>query len=71
MSPINRTFIDWFGIRGVGSLYYLNYAVGKEIGGLIAEQITWISIITVVFSILLHGISSSPLMMWYKKRDSN
>ncbi|MGB3761490.1 MAG: sodium:proton antiporter [Rivularia sp. (in: cyanobacteria)] len=71
VSPINRTFIGWFGIRGVGSLYYLNYAVGKEIGGSIAEQITWISIITVVFSIMLHGISSTPLMMWYKKRGSN
>ena len=32
VSPINRIFIGWFGIRGVGSLYYLNYAVGKEIG---------------------------------------
>ena len=71
VSPINRAFIGWFGIRGVGSLYYLNYAVGKEIGSSIAEQITWISIITVVFSILLHGISSTPLMMWYKKRGSN
>ena len=71
VSPINRIFIGWFGIRGVGSLYYLNYAVGKEIESSIAEQITWISIITVVFSILLHGISSSPLMMWYKKRGSN
>ncbi|BAY85265.1 sodium/hydrogen exchanger [Calothrix parasitica NIES-267] len=70
VSPINRTFIGWFGIRGVGSLYYLNYAVGKEIGSSIAQQITWITIITVVFSIVVHGISSTPLMMWYKRRGS-
>jgi NhaP-type Na+/H+ or K+/H+ antiporter len=70
VSPINRTFIGWFGIRGVGSLYYLNYAVGKVGGSPIAEQITWITIITVVFSIVIHGISSSPLMIWYKRRSS-
>lgn len=71
ISPTNRTLMAWFGIRGVGSLYYLNYAVGKEIGTSIAQQITWISIITIVFSIVVHGISSSPLMLWYKRRSSN
>lgn len=71
ISLTNRTFIAWFGIRGVGSLYYLNYAVGKEIGTSIAQQITWITIITIVFSIVIHGISSTPLMMWYKRRGSN
>lgn len=71
ISPTNRTLMAWFGIRGVGSLYYLNYAVGKEIGTSIAQQITWITIITIVFSIVVHGISSSPLMLWYKRRSSN
>lgn len=72
LSSINRSFIAWFGIRGVGSLYYLNYAIGKEIGsGSIAEQIKWITILTVVFSIVVHGISSSPLMIWYEKQNSN
>lgn len=71
ISPTNRTLMAWFGIRGVGSLYYLNYAVGKEIGTSIAQQITWITIITIVFSIVVHGISSTPLMLWYKRRSSN
>ncbi|MEO0924261.1 MAG: sodium:proton antiporter [Cyanobacteria bacterium J06643_13] len=72
LSSINRSFIAWFGIRGVGSLYYLNYAVGKEIGsGSIVEQIKWITILTVVFSIVVHGISSSPLMIWYNKQNFN
>ncbi len=71
LSSINRSFIAWFGIRGVGSLYYLNYAVGKDIGGSIAEQITWITMITVVFSIVIYGVSSSPMMLWYEKQDTN
>ena len=69
LSSANRSFIAWFGIRGLGSLYYLSYAVGKGIGTGIVEQITWITIITIVFSIVVHGISSSPLMIWYKKKD--
>ena len=72
LSFTNRTFIAWFGIRGIGSLYYLNYAVGKIGNGNsgIIEQITWIGILTVVFSIVVHGISSSPLMIWYNERSS-
>lgn len=71
LSFTNRTFIAWFGIRGIGSLYYLNYAIGKEIGGGgLIEQITWISILTVIFSIVVHGISSSPLMIWYNKHSN-
>lgn len=71
LSLVNRSFIAWFGIRGLGSLYYLNYALGKEIGNTVAEQITWITITTIVFSIVVHGISSSPLMIWYEKKTSS
>ncbi len=68
LSSTNRSFIAWFGIRGIGSLYYLNYAIGKEIGSSIVEQITWITMITIVFSIVIHGVSSSPMMLWYRKQ---
>lgn len=57
----------WFGIRGVGSLYYLSYAFGKGLKGETAEQIAWITYMTVVFSVVLHGISATPLMNWYEK----
>jgi NhaP-type Na+/H+ or K+/H+ antiporter len=59
--------MGWFGIRGVGSLYYLFYALGEGLKGELAEEIAWITYITVVISIVLHGISSTPLMNWYER----
>ena len=69
-----RSLMGWFGIKGLGSIYYLTYALGKGISGDIAEQITWITFTVVIISIILHGISAYPLMAWYeaiKDRKSN
>jgi NhaP-type Na+/H+ or K+/H+ antiporter len=65
--PVKRWLMGWFGVRGVGSLYYLFYAFGEGLQGELAEQIAWITYITVIISIFLHGISSTPLMNWYEK----
>ena len=65
-APILGLF-GWFGIRGVGSLYYLCYAFGKGLKGETGEQIAWIIYITVIISVILHGISATPLMKWYER----
>jgi NhaP-type Na+/H+ or K+/H+ antiporter len=62
-----RWLFGWFGIRGVGSLYYLTYAFGHGLVGETGEQIAWITYITVIISVVLHGISSTPLMNWYER----
>ncbi len=62
-----RLLFGWFGIRGVGSLYYLSYAFGKGLKGEIGEQISWITYTTIVVSVIVHGISSTPLMNWYER----
>lgn len=67
-SPIRRWLFGWFGIRGVGSLYYLFYALGEGLKGDIGEQIAWITFITVVISVVVHGTSSTPLMNWYERK---
>lgn len=59
--------MSWFGIRGVGSVYYLTYAMGEGLKGETAEQIAWITLTTIVFSVILHGISATPLMKWYEQ----
>jgi sodium/hydrogen antiporter len=72
-SPLNSTrrfLYGWFGIRGLGSLYYLSYAFGKGLSGEIGEEIAWIVYFTVVISIILHGISATPLMTWYERKYS-
>ncbi|HEY9691804.1 MAG TPA: sodium:proton antiporter [Oculatellaceae cyanobacterium] len=65
--PANRLLFGWFGIRGVGSLYYLCYAFGEGLKDQLGETIAWITYITVVISVILHGVSATPLMNWYEK----
>ncbi|KAI9132289.1 sodium:proton antiporter [Acaryochloris sp. CCMEE 5410] len=62
-----RWLFGWFGIRGVGSLYYLTYALNQGIEGPLAERLTWMVNTVVVVSIVLHGVSTTPLMRWYHR----
>jgi sodium/hydrogen antiporter len=67
LHPGTRWLFGWFGIRGVGSLYYLAYAFGNGLKGELGEQIAWITYTTIVVSVIVHGISSTPLMKWYER----
>jgi NhaP-type Na+/H+ or K+/H+ antiporter len=60
-------YIGWFGIRGVGSLYYLMFAVTHGLGAGLTEQLTSIALTVVAASIVVHGISATPLMQRYRK----
>jgi NhaP-type Na+/H+ or K+/H+ antiporter len=59
--PRERTVIAFFGVRGVGSLFYLVYALQH---GEFAEQHALWQIVglVVIGSILLHGLSATPVM---------
>jgi NhaP-type Na+/H+ or K+/H+ antiporter len=61
-----RNLMGWFGIKGLGSIYYLTYALGEGVTGETAEQIAWITYTVVVLSIIVYGISAYPLMAWYE-----
>jgi sodium/hydrogen antiporter len=63
-----RWLFGWFGIRGVGSLYYLFYALGEGLKDELGEQIAWITFITIALSVIVHGISSTPIMNWYERQ---
>ncbi|MGV0025928.1 cation:proton antiporter [Phormidesmis priestleyi] len=65
--PATRWLYGWFGIRGVGSLYYLAYALGSGLKGDTGERIAWITFITIVLSVILHGVTATPLMKWYER----
>ena len=64
--PVTRWLFGWFGVRGVGSIYYLCYAFGHGLKDALGEQIAWITYITIVISVILHGISTTPLMNAYE-----
>jgi sodium/hydrogen antiporter len=66
-----RLLWGWFGIRGVGSIYYLSYALGEGLKDELGEQIAWITFVTIVISVVLHGVTATPLMNWYDRQTNN
>lgn len=64
-SNIHRRYISWFGIRGIGSIYYLMYAIHNGLPENLAIQIAGLTLTTVAVSIVAHGISVTPLMQSY------
>jgi sodium/hydrogen antiporter len=70
MTRLERGLVGWFGIRGAGSVYYLAYAIQHGIEEDLAAQLTSITMIAVTASVLLHGVSVTPLMNAYAARRS-
>ncbi|MGX5716073.1 cation:proton antiporter [Arthrobacter sp. MAHUQ-56] len=60
--PRERIALSFFGIRGIGSLYYLSFALDE---GHFADQGQWLWSfvgLVVALSIVIHGATTSPLM---------
>jgi NhaP-type Na+/H+ or K+/H+ antiporter len=57
-----RGMVGWFGVRGIGSLYYLMYAIQHGLPEDLALDLVSLTLIVVTLSILVHGISVKPLM---------
>jgi len=69
-SPIDRTqrrLIAWFGVRGIGSLYYLSYAMNHGLDPGMANTLVALTLTAIVASIVAHGISVTPLMERYDR----
>ncbi|TDD13597.1 cation:proton antiporter [Nonomuraea diastatica] len=60
--PRERLVISFFGIRGIGSLFYLAYALGQAGFGVPPEELWAVTGFTVVASVVLHGITATPVM---------
>jgi NhaP-type Na+/H+ or K+/H+ antiporter len=57
--------ISWFGIRGIGSIYYLMFAVDKGLPTAAAAPFISLTLTIVGLSILVHGVSVTPLLNYY------
>ncbi len=64
----HRVLIAWFGIRGIGSIYYLLFAIDQGLPEPVAVKITALTLAAVAASIIVHGISVTPLMTRYAAR---
>jgi len=66
-----RGMVGWFGVRGIGSLYYLMYAIQHGLPEDLALDLIQLTLIAVSLSILVHGTSVKPMMsrfLRYRRR---
>lgn len=62
-----RLLIGWFGIRGLGSLNYMAFAVVHGLAGVSVPAFESVVLTVVAMSIVIHGISVTPLMQWRER----
>jgi NhaP-type Na+/H+ or K+/H+ antiporter len=65
--PTERMAISFFGIRGIGSIYYLAFAMKKEV----FEQadLIWSTVALIILtSVVLHGVTVTPVMKLIDRR---
>ncbi|CAA9298223.1 MAG: sodium/hydrogen exchanger [uncultured Gemmatimonadetes bacterium] len=65
---MQRGLIAWFGIRGIGSVYYLTFAMQHGLPEEFSRSVAALVLATVAVSVVAHGISVTPLMAVYKRR---
>jgi sodium/hydrogen antiporter len=67
VDPLERGIIAFFGIRGLGSVYYFAYGVNH--GAFEAPTRLWGALgLVILISILLHGVTVTPMMHWLERR---
>jgi NhaP-type Na+/H+ or K+/H+ antiporter len=67
MSGRERAAIAFFGIRGVGSFYYLAYA-SNQVEFLQVEQVWAVTALVVFISVVVHGVTATPAMAYIDRR---
>ena len=60
-----RGMVGWFGVRGIGSLYYLMYAIQHGVPEELGLELIQLTLIAVTLSIIFHGTSVKPLMGYF------
>jgi NhaP-type Na+/H+ or K+/H+ antiporter len=68
ISRPHLSLVSWFGIRGIGSIYYLMYGISYGIAPDQSRQLVSTTLWVIAVSIVIHGISVTPLMSWYQSK---
>lgn len=62
-----RALIGWFGVRGIGSLYYLAYALRHGLPPSVAAEVSAFTLSIVAISVAAHGVTAQPLLKRYER----
>lgn len=65
-----RRLLGWFGIRGIGSLYYLSYALTHGLTPAAVDDSIALTLSVVALSIVLHGLTTQPLLDRYERQQA-
>ncbi|MEU4179661.1 cation:proton antiporter [Streptomyces sp. NPDC026589] len=68
--PEERAAIAFFGIRGIGSLFYLAYAFGKGDFGPYEREMWAVVVFSVLISVVVHGVAAAPVTSWLDRRSA-
>lgn len=63
-----RGLVGWFGIRGIGSIYYLFYALNHGLIGTSSSVAMDLTLSVIALSVVVHGLSTQPMLAWYERR---
>ena len=65
-----RMLIGWFGIRGIGSFYYLVFALQYPWQDDLKHRFVPLVLTVLAMSVLVHGVTATPLMeRYYRRRE--
>jgi NhaP-type Na+/H+ or K+/H+ antiporter len=65
-----RAFVAWFGIRGIGSFYYVAVALHADVLTVHESGIVyWTIVVCVGVSIIVHGLTSTPATLELARRN--
>jgi NhaP-type Na+/H+ or K+/H+ antiporter len=67
-SSAQRRLMGWFGVRGIGSVYYLGYALTHGLDGEEARIAVAVTLWVTALSVLVHGVTAAPFIRRYQQR---
>jgi sodium/hydrogen antiporter len=68
LTRTQRGMIGWFGIRGIGSVFYLLLALRLHVDSPVADVLVTLTLWTIAASIVARGLTAQPLMRLYLER---
>ncbi len=71
LSGRQKHLVSFFGIRGIGSLYYLSYAIDHGLDESLALRLGSIVLTTIALSVVIHSNAASILPQFYRSRPSD
>jgi sodium/hydrogen antiporter len=63
-----RRLLQWFGVRGIGSLYWLAFALNRGAPPHDAATLAAATLAAIALSVVVHGVSATPVMDWHRRR---